>query len=455
MPDHYDIAIAGAGPSGCVAATLLARRGYSVVLIDPFLPIAGRIESLPENGQTLLADLGLLPALQPAFIAPAQAVELIWRTEEERRDFGATAPILLDRAQLRASLKTHALASGVAIRTGRVTDLGDGCLGIRSDRGQTTVKATVILDARGRAAQPRTRLSEPRIALPFKAKNRTLPPATMLIEALPSEWVWAAANAQGQIQGAVFMPPQDLGWLNDQSRLTLLHDLLATSRLASAEIDSVAPPQPADLSAVDQIQPQPRTICIGDAALARDPISSHGLVYAFRSAAQAVAAASSFLSGEEDAAAARCYLMQRHKMDRDAAIRATAKAYADQNRHPTPFWKSDDVPDAPTPPMIEKGTPLQLDCIAEQLPHLTAQKIVWANGLRVRNTETRFGHCGPFNANALRHALSEPADVDTLAHRLTQFGPAHLAPGVITHLISIGALAPAQPVVQDARRSRS
>jgi hypothetical protein len=105
--------------------------------------------------------------------------------------------------------------------------------------------------------------------------------------------------------------------------------------------------------------------------------------------------------------------------------------------------------------MIEKGTPFQLDCTAEQVPHLTAEKIAWANGLRVRNTETRFGHCGPFNANALRHALSEPADVDTLAHRLTQFGPAHLAPGVINHLISIGALAPAQPVVQDARRSRS
>ena len=454
MPDSYDIAIAGAGPAGCVAATVLARRGYTVVMIDPFLPVAQRIESLPENGQTLLAELDLIHALKPAFIAPAQAVQMQWRSTPERRDFGTEAPVLLNRARLHASLKTHALAAGAKVLTGRVTDIGDSTLTLKSDRGHKTIKATVILDARGRSAKPRQRLSEPRIALPFKATSAGHTSNTMIVEALKTAWIWAAPNGQGHIEGALFVAPRDLGGLDAQMRWDHLREQLSGSSLSDAQIEDVAAPVPSDLSAISNVLPYPRTICIGDAALARDPISSHGLVYAFRSAAQAVAAACSMLGEPEEADAARDYLTHRHALDCEAARRATAQAYADQSRHRSDFWPRISEPREPeTKTEFDPSMPLVLNCIPEQVPHLTAHKIVWANGLRVVGTDTRLSRCGPFPANAIIRALAEPADAATLGRRLAQFGSTAYAQQVVDHLISIQALVP-EEADQDARRSR-
>ncbi|HZK80908.1 MAG TPA: FAD-dependent oxidoreductase, partial [Humisphaera sp.] len=63
-----DATIIGAGPAGSAAAILLARRGWSITLIEqhrfPRDKVCG--ECLSALGVDVIARLGLLPSLEPA-----------------------------------------------------------------------------------------------------------------------------------------------------------------------------------------------------------------------------------------------------------------------------------------------------------------------------------------------------------------------------------------------------
>ncbi|MCZ0978380.1 FAD-dependent monooxygenase [Streptomyces diastatochromogenes] len=66
----YDVVISGASLAGCAAAILLARRGARVALLErrsrPMAYKALCTHSLTANATPVLAELGLVPALEKA-----------------------------------------------------------------------------------------------------------------------------------------------------------------------------------------------------------------------------------------------------------------------------------------------------------------------------------------------------------------------------------------------------
>ena len=239
------------------------------------------------------------------------------------------------------------------------------------------------------------------------------------------------------------MAPQKLSGLSSDCRHAVVSDLLTQSGLSGAKLLKTGTPQIADLSAAKSVLPDDQVICIGDAALARDPISSHGLVYALRSAAQAVAAAQSYLDPRNDGAAATDYLQTRHAADRHAAILATARAYGDQCRHDTRFWRQSamaGVPKVQATNMPTEHEPLALDCTNAPVPHLGVDGITWAEGLAVRSSGYRFVTCGPYSATDIQQACASPATARQIETRLARVSDAQTALWAVSHLMSIGAL---------------
>src|SRR4029077_3371192 len=63
---QYDVAIVGAGPSGSWTATLLARRGARVLLIDPSHPREKQCGGVVTGRALMLIDGALPPGQLPS-----------------------------------------------------------------------------------------------------------------------------------------------------------------------------------------------------------------------------------------------------------------------------------------------------------------------------------------------------------------------------------------------------
>jgi len=78
---HHDVVISGAGPAGCSAALFLARKGYSVLLLDkacfPRQKVCG--EGVTAASTALLEDLGVMERLRqrPGSLTEFNGVTLV------------------------------------------------------------------------------------------------------------------------------------------------------------------------------------------------------------------------------------------------------------------------------------------------------------------------------------------------------------------------------------------
>ena len=104
-----DVIVIGAGPAGSIAARQLGMAGLSVQLIDPLdRPHSHCIESFPPSGAHLADEIGLLQTICATSEGPASAINMRWRKEAERREFGEDAPLLFRKALLHKNLQAAA-----------------------------------------------------------------------------------------------------------------------------------------------------------------------------------------------------------------------------------------------------------------------------------------------------------------------------------------------------------
>lgn len=81
---HHDIAIAGAGPAGLIAAACLAAQGFSVLIADPAPPVTDgaaegadwRSTAFLREGRALFEAAGLWPLLEP-HATPLKALRIV------------------------------------------------------------------------------------------------------------------------------------------------------------------------------------------------------------------------------------------------------------------------------------------------------------------------------------------------------------------------------------------
>lgn len=345
----YDVIVAGAGPSGSIAARTLAQGGGRVLMLDRLRSGGHPLgETLPGAARRLLLRAGLDEAAASAkHHAPVAGSVVVWGsgqpviTDAMRDPYGPG--LRLDRQQFDGALRQAALVAGAHWSQTEVRDLhrDEGHWIVQRDRGDP-VRARILIDATGRAARVLRHLRQGRFkGVPLVAMYQAAWPeknATSertLIETLPDGWIYAGRLGDGRWAIGYHMRPQMAAALQRQSGRR--QAILANARHLAAclgDLDWTGPVQLRDArSMAAAVTCGPGWFAVGDAALAFDPVAGQGLFNALRTG---LAAAEAILGGAEQVAAYQAELA------RVANVYAQRRymLYASEQRWPEQaFWR--------------------------------------------------------------------------------------------------------------------
>ncbi|MBI2765591.1 MAG: tryptophan 7-halogenase [Chloroflexi bacterium] len=160
-----DVIVIGGGPAGSTAATMLARKGWQVALLErERFPRAHIGESLLPASMPVLDMLGVLPAVQEAGFLRKWGATMVWGTETEPwswyfRETNQRHPHAYQvwRPQFDQLLLENSRANGADVREGsRVLEVlfeGGRATGVRFEdgAGERELRARFIVDASGQA----------------------------------------------------------------------------------------------------------------------------------------------------------------------------------------------------------------------------------------------------------------------------------------------------------------
>lgn len=307
----YDAVIAGAGPAGCAAAITLHRAGLRVCLVDD-APAATRPkvgEALPGAARRLLHQLGI--AGLEDLLAPPDYTACVTNASAWGSDHWTYQDALrnpegggwhLNRAAFDTALRQRALAAGVPLYQARISQLtpatasppaSDYWVELRATGGQpaSVLQASWLIDATGRAAFVSRRLQGGRHKLDSQMAAVT--------------WVAAAPD---DLDRATRIKSGPAGWwytarLPDGQRVICFHglpatvaeyvrhpaDFMAHFNAAALLPQAIAATPALQVKALDASVGHARQaataglLCVGDAALAFDPLSSQGIFFALYS----------------------------------------------------------------------------------------------------------------------------------------------------------------------------
>ncbi len=330
----HDAVVLGAGPAGCAAATALARRGRSVVLLDrdpePRFKIG---ESLLPWNRPVFEELGLLAKVEEAgFQRKYGALFSNERTGGERqvdfrRAWDASKPSAwqVKRKDFDALLAAHASACGANVRRGVTVDdvLFDGAratgVSLRGPGGPETIPAKVVVDATGQAALLASRLGIRRADANLRkaalyahvtgawrgAGDRA---GDILLPFLPDVWYWVIPFSDGSASvGAVFAP-EVLATLAGKTNLERFEEILARSAKMREYLAGAV--RTTDVGAVSDYSYTATRfagdgwVLAGDAATFLDPVFSTGVFLGMSAGLRAAKAIDAALAakGRVDAA---------------------------------------------------------------------------------------------------------------------------------------------------------
>lgn len=291
---RYDIAIAGGGPAGSMAASMLAGAGFRVALVTR-LSNRPRLEGLSPRVVAMLRAHGL----------PLDGVTPPRQRRARWGDFQGDQNVehIVRRDVFDRGLLTEAQARGVGVIEGSIAGVSPKHRSIRLADGRD-IAAELLFEARGRRA---TRLHD------CEGRAAQIGPETISVAGfvagrpcggLGSEvmsraegWTWRACLGDDRDWLQVVGDARGSAGSRGETRLKRLwHRVLGPD----AE-DTPLPPQPLVSAASLRLNApvlDPRCPRLGDAAVAIDPLSGHGLFWAVSSALMAPPIARALLDGE-------------------------------------------------------------------------------------------------------------------------------------------------------------
>jgi flavin-dependent dehydrogenase len=366
MHPNADILVAGGGPAGCVVALGLADLGYGVRLITG--PRRPAVEGLSERVLRALEAGGCRRAL--AAIGPAVRREASWNgaTTAANREW------VVARERFDAALLEDAAAAGVEIVHGRITRIERAGQGWRLEAGREPgLRGSYLVEARGRRA-PGRRLRGPATTALCRRFAGVPDRARTAVAGFFHGWGWYASTGDGTGFAQIVLP--SVSSLPKRAALPVFfdrhleeigpaRDWLGAGRAVGEVFARHAEASRAVLPIED------RLIRVGDAALAMDPLSGHGVFEACASARAAVAVINTILRRPDDTVLARRFYEERVRLAFERFARIGRDFYALERRWPdADFWRErrqwpDDLPAHASPlaeppriedrPVIEDG----------------------------------------------------------------------------------------------------
>ena len=281
-----DIAVVGAGPGGSWAATLLAKRGHSVTLLDPQAPwekpCGGGVTSRAlERFSIFSADL------------PCKNIE------EISFFFGDTNSVhikprqplaIVSRKELGRFLLNEARRAGVRILPERATQIRSDTNRWRILTKTRTVEADFIVGADGATSFVRRSLGTPLrpqdlcITMGYYIQGNVAPQMKIFFVEDLEGYLWSFPRIGHISYGLICRSgPGQTARARDLLSKFIIADL-GPEVMADAEFYSAPVPSLAPESWETNTIAGDRWALVGDAAGLADPITGEGIYFAFRSA---------------------------------------------------------------------------------------------------------------------------------------------------------------------------
>ncbi len=331
-----DVGVLGGGPAGVAAAVGLARLGWSVCLLS-----GGTRQAVEGASQRVLESL----RRQQLERAAASLDILGGRTRDWAGSRLANGhEYLVLRPRFDEALLADAQAAGVDTLTTRVED-------VQAEAGGWTVttrtdvhRFRALIDARGRRLRaPAVR--GPRLLAMTRAYELGASPACTGVASAESAWYWYACDGQGR--GWITAVQPAAGAALSRRQATFLEPRCTSARRslqASLFEPTLLPPLVREVFGKARPGGPPRAcaagafwrepavepgrVLAGDAMLALDPLSGHGIYEALAMAPAVIAAANTHLS-RGDWAPVRRFLAERGAESWARKMQAAAGFYSD------------------------------------------------------------------------------------------------------------------------------
>jgi flavin-dependent dehydrogenase len=281
--------VVGAGPAGLTVARLLAAKGRAVIVVDPALRAARRLELLAPASLHTIAALGLTALMDDPVIArPCLGIRRQWgAAEPEYEDFlrhPRRTGYVIDRLRFDDRLRDAAVAAGVEFLAARVSGLepdgGALRLAMNDGREETVPFTGTIIDATGRAAAIARRKGA-RIAMRDRMVAELIEESCVEPGASPPAWL----EVQKQDASSWSYRIHGVGGHAQTWRIRRSGTAAAPHAIRQVDASACMLSEAAGEG----------WIAVGDAASAFDPVASQGL---FNALSSGLVAAGALLSGD-------------------------------------------------------------------------------------------------------------------------------------------------------------